>query len=114
MDTHVAIQRKGDMDEDLFIQLVLFYKSLYLNLAHQIKWGAGGKLIEGPILLKLDSGPGRNCKSKKSIKFCHDMYQEGIHLGPGLPNMTSCTQKMDDFLKFYKGKTNTKKTEIFE
>ncbi len=55
------------MDEDLFIQIVLFYKSLYPNLASQFKWGAGGELIKGPIFLKSDDGPSRNCKPQKSI-----------------------------------------------
>ncbi len=48
VDTHVAVQKKGGMDEDLFIQTVLFYKSLFPNLAPKFKWD-GNTIIEGLI-----------------------------------------------------------------
>lgn len=36
IDTHVTIQRKGSMDKDLLMQIVLFYMSLYASLAPQL------------------------------------------------------------------------------
>ena len=68
IDLQVCIRKKGSMDETLFIETVLFYKSLYPNLARKFKWD-GDHLIEDSIFFKTDSGPGRNCKSKRAIKF---------------------------------------------
>ncbi len=56
------------MDETLFIETMLFYKSPYPNPASKFKWD-GDRLIEGPIFFKTDSSPERNCKSECAIKF---------------------------------------------
>ncbi len=89
------------MDETLFIKTVLNYKTLYPNLASRFKWD-GELLIKGPIWIKTDSGPGCNCKSEQAIKFCQDMHHEGVHMGPGLPYMTLCSQEMDDWFQIFK------------
>ena len=102
------------MDEGLFIQTVFLYCSLYPNLAPRFKFSSNGKVIEGPIFVKTDSGPGRNCKSKRSIKFRQDMHRNGVHLGPGLPNSTSATQEMDDWFQHFKGSTDIAAQTIFE
>ncbi len=114
MDAHIAVRRKGSMDEDLFIQTVLFYRSLYPNLAPRFKFSSNGKVIAGQIFIKTDSGPGRNCKSERSIKFRRDMHRDGVHLGPGLPNSTSATQEMDDWFQHFKGSTDIAAQTIFE
>ena len=75
--------------------------------------GRGGKLIEGPVFVKSDSGPGRQCKSYKNIKFRRDMHRIGFHIGPGLPNFTSATQEMDDIFQDFKSKTDQKAQAIF-
>jgi len=111
VDSHIAVRKKGSKDETLFISTVLFYKSLYPNLAPRFKW-EGGKIVEGPIFIKTDSGPGRNCKSERALKFQQDM--QGVHLGPGLLNTTSCNQEMDDWFQDFKGKTDAQAQDIFE
>ena len=95
-----------------FIRKVLFYKSLYPNIHPTFEWD-GDKLIRGPVLGKCDSGPGRNCKSERSIQFRHDMHKLGFHLWPGLPNGTGVNQEMDDLFQNYKGDTDAKCEEIF-
>ncbi len=56
IDTQIAIRTKGSMDDNLFIETVLFYKSLFPNLAPRFKWN-GDQLIKGPIFTKTNSGP---------------------------------------------------------
>ena len=73
MDAHVAVRPKGSYEEDLFIRTVLFYKTLYLDLAPRFEMD-GDKVVKGPVFAKCDSGPGRNCKSPRAIKFCRDMH----------------------------------------
>ena len=100
------------MDADLFIDTMLSYKALYHNLAPRFKWEEG-KLIEGPAFVKTDSGPGRQCKTYKNIKFRRDMHRIGFHTGPGPPNSTSATQEMDDIFQDFKSKTDQKAQVIF-
>ncbi len=113
VDTQIAVCTKGSMDEALFIKTVSFYKSLYPNLAPRFKWD-GDRLIEGPIFIKTDSGPGQNCKSEAALKFRRDMHREGVHLGPGLPNATSCQQEMDDWFQDFNGRISVQAQEILE
>lgn len=101
------------MDEDLFISTVLFYKTLYKDtIAPKFEWD-GDRIVKGPIAIKSDSGPGRQCKSQRSIKFRRDMHLEGVHIFPGLPNTTSCTQEMDDIFQQFKGDCDTQAQEVF-
>lgn len=113
VNTQIAVRTKGSMDETLFIKTFLFYKSLFPNLAPRFKWD-GDRLIKGPIFIKADCSHGKNCKSEAALKFCHDMHCEGIHLGPGLPNATSCNQEMDDWFQDLKGRTDAQAQEIFK
>ena len=99
-------------EEDLFIQTVLFYKSLYLDLAPRFEMD-GDKVVKGPVFAKCDSGPERNCKPPRAINFRRDMHREGFYIGPSLPNATSMSQELDNLFQQFKGKTDTKAEEIF-
>ncbi len=112
-DTYIALHKKGDKDEHLFIQTVLFYKSLFPNVIPKFKW-EGGTIIEGPIFIKSDSGSGKNCKSEQSIKFHSDMHLEVVHIGPGLPNSTSFTQELDDWFQEFKVRTDSNEQTLFQ
>ena len=112
MDTQVSARHKGSMEEDLWIRTCLLYLSLYPNVAPRFEWD-GDVLIKGPIMIKTDSGPGRQCKSERSIKFCADMHQLGLHMMPGLPNSTSATQEMDDAYQTFKSATDKKSQKVF-
>ena len=113
MDTQVSTRPKGSMEEDLFIKTCLFYLRLYPNIAPKFEWD-GDKLVKGPVMIKTDSGPGRQCKSERSIKFRSDMHNLGLHMMPGLPNSTSASQEMDDLYTTYKGRKDDKADEIFQ
>ena len=41
------------------------------------------------------------------------MHLEGVHIFPGLPNTTSCTQEMDDIFQQFKGDCDTQAQEVF-
>lgn len=72
VDRHIAVQKKGSIDETLFISTLLFYKPLYPNLEPRFKW-KGDKIVKGPIFIKTDSNLGRNCKSEWVLKCLRDM-----------------------------------------
>ncbi len=42
------------------------------------------------------------------------MQNEGVNMGPGLPNTTSATQKMDDWFQEFKERTDSQAQDIFE
>ncbi len=107
------LSKRRGVDEDCFIQTVLFYKSLIPNLVPEFKWDENA-IIEGLIFIKSESRPGRNCKSEQSIKFCHGMHLEGVPLGPGLPKSTSVTQEMDDWCQEFKVRTDAIAQTLFK
>ena len=107
MDTQVSVRQNGSMEEDLYMKTCLLYLKLYPNIAPRFEWD-GDKLVRGPIMIKSDSGQGRQCKSERSIKFREDMHRLGMHMMPGLPNSTSATQEMDDVYTTFKGMTDAR------
>jgi len=112
MDTQVSVRPNGSMEEDLYIRTCLLYLKLYPNIAPRFEWD-GDKLVRGPIMIKSDSGQGRQCKSERSIKFREDMHRLGMHMMPGLPNSTSATQEMDDVYTTFKGMTDARAQKVF-
>ncbi len=42
------------------------------------------------------------------------MHHKGIHLLPGLPNTTSCSQEMDNWFQDVKGKYDAHSQDLFE
>ena len=58
VDSHVCARKGGDMEEELYIAVVLLDKSLYQNLHPIFEW-EGKKVIKGPIFIKTDSRAGR-------------------------------------------------------
>ena len=113
VDSHFASRPNGSMDEDLYMQTVSFFASCYPDLAPKFLWD-GDDVIEGPIMLKSDSGIGRNCKSVRAVKFRRKMHMRGCLQLPGLPNSTSVSQEMDQLYTGFKGKTDDRAEEIFE
>ena len=88
------------------------YLLLYPNYHKVVKRDNSGKLLEGPIFLKTDSGQGRLVTSNSSLEFHEGMKDIGVYLVLGLSNITSCTQYIDKLYQEYKGKTRSKTSEI--
>jgi hypothetical protein len=112
VDAHVCVRKGGGMEEELFIATVLFYISLYPNIRPTFEYD-GTTLLFGPIFLKIDSGNGRQTKSKPNLQFRYDMHKKGVYIGPGLPNSTAATQEMDDLYEDFKAKCNIMAQEVF-
>ena len=68
---------KRGMDESIFQDYVYnVIVTLYPNVGPKVKRSPCGKLIEAPVLIKTDSGPGRLIASLEYIdclKKCHDI-----------------------------------------
>ena len=52
-------------------------------------------MVEGPLILKTDSGPGRMSNSVKNTEFQQKSLEKTIFTFLGLPNGSSTTQDMD-------------------
>ena len=69
VNSHVVVRKKVSMDEELFRLTISFIASLYPHVSPKVERDKEGKFMRGPIIIKMDSGPGRNCKSWVSVKF---------------------------------------------
>ena len=54
-----------------------------------------GRLNQGPVILKLDAGPGRIVSNAAILKKREEFYERGLVILMGLPNATSVQQEMD-------------------
>jgi hypothetical protein len=59
------------------------------------EFDANGKFLRGPVILKVDAGPGRIVASKASITRRAEFSDLGLEILMGLPNATSVQQEMD-------------------
>jgi hypothetical protein len=64
-----------------------------------------GKLLCGPVILKVDSGPGRMVASAESIRKRAEYLEMGLLILMGLPNATSVQQEMDIIYQGFKAAT---------
>ena len=64
-----------------------------------------GKLNQGPVILKLDAGPGRIVASAESISKGEELFERGLIIMLGLPNATSVQQEMDALYGAFKSGT---------
>ncbi len=113
MDTQVADRKKGSMDETLFIETGLFYKTLDPNLAPN-SVGMATSWLKGPFGSRWIADLAATCTSECAIKFGLDMHCEGVHMGTGLPNATLCQQDIDDWFQLFKGMSDTQAQEVIE
>ncbi len=58
---------------------------------HAIHW----ELNEGPMMLKLDTGPGRIVSNYAILKKREDLFERGLIILMGLPSAKSVHQEMD-------------------
>jgi hypothetical protein len=56
------------------------------------------KLNQGPVILKLDAGPGRIVSSAAILSKRELLFERGLIIIMGLPNATSVQQEMDALL----------------
>ena len=79
---------------------------LYPNISKTAKFDfITGKLLCGPVILKVDSGPGRIIASMESILKRVKFLELGLFILMGLPNATSVNQEMDALYGAFKPAT---------
>lgn len=102
-----AVRSKGSMDDSLlndYITRVIF--PLYPNMSKDAKFDTvTGKLLCGPVILKLDAGPGRIIADVDSILRREEFFNLGLIILMGLPNATSVQQEMDALYGPFKSAT---------
>ena len=101
---YFAIRRKGSMDTSLWSQ---FNETVILNCFPRcsnaiVRCPLTNKLLQGPVIIKTDAGPGRLSKEAASWQFRERMHEKGLIIMLGLPNGTSATQEMDQGYTDYK------------
>jgi hypothetical protein len=106
VDSFYSVRQKGSMDDALlndYIERVIM--PLYPNLSSTAVFSEDGKLIRGPVFLKLDAGPGRIVASEESITRRSEFKEKGLLILMGLPNATAVQQEMDDLYGPFKSAT---------
>ena len=102
-----SVRAKGSMDDSLFndyIERVVL--PLYPNISKHARFDPNtGKLLCGPVILKVDSGPGRIIASLESVTKRAEFLENGLLILMGLPNATSVNQEMDALYGAFKSAT---------
>ena len=101
-----SVRARGSMDDSLFndyIERVML--PLYPNISKTARFDANGKLLCGPVILKVDSGPGRIVANLDSISKRAAFRELGLLILLGLPNATSVNQEMDALYGSFKSAT---------
>ena len=115
----IAVRSSGGMDTDLFMEYIeevtfdLYPKE---TCSLEIEFDQFGRLVKGPVLWNVDSGPGRLAAVTEDNQQAYDVWLERLHnqgvLIHGLcPNTTSVSAVMDELFRAYKisQRANTKK-----
>jgi hypothetical protein len=64
-----------------------------------------GRLNQGPVILKLNAGPGRIVSSETVLAKREALFERGLIVILGLPNATSVQQEMDALYGPFKSAT---------
>jgi hypothetical protein len=102
-----SVRSRGSMDDSLFIEYIeKVVLPLYPNISKTTEFDpVNGRLLRGPVILKVDSGPGRFVASEQSIAKRADFLEMGLYILMGLPNATSVQQEMDALYGAFKSST---------
>ena len=97
-DSFFAVRSRGSMEEQLFNQYIEdVIIPLYPNISKTAIFieRTTGKLIQGPVILKIDAGPERIVSSAEVLAKREEFFERGLIIILGLPNATSVQQEMD-------------------
>jgi hypothetical protein len=73
-----------------------------------------GKLNQGPVILKLDAGPGRIVSSEAILMKREEFFERGLIILMGLPNATSVQQEMDALYGPFKSATYARGEKVVQ
>ncbi len=94
-DSFYAVRSGGSMDDELLNQYIEIVKlPLYPNMNNKTAiFDERGRLLQGPVILKVDAGPGKIVLSEVVFAKCEALFEQGLIILLGLPNATSVQQK---------------------
>jgi hypothetical protein len=94
-DSFYAVRSRGSMDDDLlnqYIEMVIL--QLYdPNMNNAAIFDERGRLLQGPVILKVDAGPGRIVLSEVVLAKREALFEQGLIILLGLPNATSVQRR---------------------
>jgi hypothetical protein len=64
-----------------------------------------GRLLQGPVILKVNAGPGRIVLLEVVFAKCLALFEQGLIILLSLPNATSVQQEMDTLYGPFKSAT---------
>jgi hypothetical protein len=113
-DSFFAVRPRGSMDEGLLNQYIeRVVMPLYPNINKTAIFDERtGKLIQGPVILKVDAGPGRIVSSELILGQREAFYERGLIIMMGLPNATSVQQEMDALYGPFKSATYARGEQV--
>jgi len=115
-DSFYAVRSRGSMDDALlnqYIESVII--PLYPNMNKTAVFDeTTGKLNQGPVLLKLDAGPGRIVSSEVVLAKREELFERGLIIVMGLPNATSVQQEMDALYGPFKSATYSRGKKVIQ
>ena len=107
---YIAVRKVGSMDIELFmeyIENVTFDLYPENTVSLEIKLDEHGRLVSGPVMWNMDTGPGRLCSVDGDLgelwdEWAESMMQRGVILCGLLPNSTSVSAIMDKLFRAFK------------
>jgi hypothetical protein len=115
-DSFYAVRPRGSMDDTLlneYIENVIV--PLYPNMHKTAVFDERtGKLNQGPVILKVDAGPGRIVSSEKILAHRAALFERGLIILMGLPNATSVQQEMDALYGPFKSATYARGEQVVQ
>ena len=111
-----AVRPRGSMDDSLLNQYI---ESLIIPLFPNMNKNAifdpiTGRLNQGPVILKLDAGPGRIVSNAAIVSKREEFYERGLIILMGLPNATSVQQEMDQLYGAFKSATYARGEKVVQ
>lgn len=111
-----AVRPRGSMDDSLLNQYIeTVIVPLYPNMNKTAIFDpVSGRLNQGPVVLKVDAGPGRIVSSEAILLKREELYERGLIILMGLPNATSVQQEMDALYGAFKSGTYARGEKVVQ
>jgi hypothetical protein len=114
-DSFYAVRPSGSMDNELlnqYIEMVML--PLYPNMNKTAILDERGRLLQGPVILKVDAGPGRIVLLEVVLAKREALFEQGLIILLGLPNATSVQQEMDALYGPFKSATYSRGEKVVQ
>ncbi len=93
-NSFLAVRSRGSLDDELLNQYIkMVILPLYSNLNKTAIFDEQGRLLQGPVILKVDAGAGRIVLSEIVFAKGEALFEQGLIILLGLPNATSVQRR---------------------